>query len=240
MQPIDRFLQRLERSCRDVARTTGKEIEVIKMGSNIELDKAVLDQIADPFIHIVRNATDHGIENPEQRESKGKKRAGEVILKAEQKSGTVVFTIQDDGAGLDRDRILEKAIEKGLVDRSEKISDEAIYQLIMKPGFSTKQQVTEISGRGVGLDVVAATLGRLGGSLRIDSQFGTGTRFIVTIPTNFSMVESVLVEISGNRYGIPLKDFTEIIDLSDFRLQESDQGNQFFKMRDEIIGEEYR
>ncbi|SMF49194.1 chemotaxis protein CheA [Pseudobacteriovorax antillogorgiicola] len=235
MQAIDRFLQRLERSCRDVARSTGKLIEVTKIGTAIELDKAVLDQIADPFIHIVRNAADHGVEMPDQREAAGKPRAGHITLKAEQKSSIVEITVQDDGGGLDKDRILAKAREKGIVSPGEHLTDDDIYQLIMRPGFSTKQQVTEISGRGVGLDVVAEALNRLGGNLRIESKLGAGTKFIVSIPTNFSMVESVLVEISGNRYGVPLKDFSEIIDLSDFKMQKSDCGNHFFKMRDEIV-----
>lgn len=235
MQPIDRFMQRLERSCKDVARTTGKKIDVEKIGMSIELDKTVLDQIADPFIHIVRNAADHGIEDADTRIKNNKSPTGKITLKAVQKSDLVEFTVQDDGGGLDRERIYEKAVKSGLIGENETVSDDAIYQMIMKPGFSTKAQVTEISGRGVGLDVVSESLIKLGGSLKIDSKKNQGTQFIISIPTNFSMVEAVLVSIASNRYAIPLKDFAEIIDLSDFNLQLSDCGSSFFKMREEIV-----
>lgn len=235
LQPIDRFMQRLERSCKDVARATSKKIDVEKRGTSIELDKTVLDQIADPFIHIVRNAADHGIEDPSVRKSKGKSETGNILIKAEQKSGVVEITVKDDGSGLDRDAIWSKAVEKGLLKPDEDVTDDQVYQMILKPGFSTKAAVTDISGRGVGLDVVAATLESLSGNLRIESQKGSGTSFIVSIPTNFSMVESVLVDVGGNRYGIPLKDFSEIIDLGDFDIKRSDVGDHFFKMRNEVV-----
>ena len=234
MQPIDRFLQRLESSCKDVARSTEKEINVTKIGATIELDKTVLDQIADPFIHLVRNAADHGVEPPAERIASGKPKEGHITIAAEQKSGAVQITVSDDGKGLDRDAILRKAVEKGLVDDPSSVDEDAIYQLVMNPGFSTKEAVTEISGRGVGLDVVSETLRKLGGSLRIESEKGLGTKFIVSVPTNFSMVEAILVNISGNHFAIPLKDFSEVVDLSDFGMQGS-QENNFFKMREEVI-----
>ena len=155
MQNIDRFMKRLKRICKDVARVTHKKITVVKKGFSIEFDKTVLDRIAEPFINFVRNATDHGIETPDIREVCSKSHVGTIKLEAVQKSDVVEFTIADDGAGLNQETILTKAIEKGMVNPNSSLTEEDIHQLIMNLRFSTKNEVTEISGRGVGLDVVS-------------------------------------------------------------------------------------
>lgn len=222
MQPLDGMFQRLERACRDVANISKKQIVVEKVGGHTELDKTVIEKITEPLIHLVRNGVDHGIEAPDDRTKLGKDTTGIIELNASQESGRVILTITDDGKGIDEEAVLKKAIEKGLVQKGSRPPKSEILRMILQPSFSTKEQVSEVSGRGVGMDVVNTALTELGGSLDIDSNKGKGSIFTITIPTNLSLIESLIIECSKQSYSVPLRECKEIINLSEFKINKTD------------------
>lgn len=213
MQPLDRFFVRMQALARDVSQQTGKPIKIQVEGNTVEIDKAVGEKLIDPFIHIVRNAIDHGLETPEGRRKAGKTDEGLVRLKARSTSGGVEISVRDDGKGIDPDIIFNKAVEKGIISAEEDLTEEQIYQLILRPGFSTKEQVSDLSGRGVGMDVVASTLVELGGRIQIQSQLGEGTAFVLSIPADLSILDAFIVESGTDRYCVLLQEVDEIIDL---------------------------
>lgn len=219
MQPLEGLFQRLERACIDVANLTDKEIVINKVGTDVELDRTVLDRITEPLIHLVRNGVDHGIESRNKREEIGKKSWGSISFTALQESGMVKLIIEDDGAGIDEEKVLEKAISKGLVMSSKSIERKQIQRLILEPGFSTKTEISEVSGRGVGMDVVNTALIELGGGIDIESEKGKGTRFTISLPTTISIVESVIIEDNSTRFAVPLRDCSEILDLDEVGLK---------------------
>ncbi|HNY16702.1 MAG TPA: chemotaxis protein CheA [Treponemataceae bacterium] len=204
MVPIGPTFNGFRRLVRDLSAELGKEIELETLGTETELDKSVIDKLHDPLVHIVRNSIDHGIETPDVREARGKPRGGKIRLGAAQAGANVEITIEDDGNGLDRAAILEKAIAKGLVQKGQTLPEDEIFRLIMLPGFSTKKIVSAISGRGVGMDVVNRQMEEIGGKVGIESVEGMGTLFTLRIPLTLAIIDGLLVTVGSERFVLPL------------------------------------
>ncbi|AOW78895.1 chemotaxis protein CheA [Colwellia sp. PAMC 20917] len=204
MLPISFAFNRFPRLVHDLALKTGKEMELIIRGEQTELDKTVMEQIGDPLVHLVRNAVDHGIESSEIRLANGKPISGTIILAAYHQGGNIVIEISDDGGGINRDAVLNKAIEKGLVDSHVTLADSQIFDLLFEPGFSTAQEVSDISGRGVGMDVVKRNIQSLGGRIQVESEKGKGSKFKVILPLTLAILDGQLVRVGTEIYIIPL------------------------------------
>lgn len=211
MVPIDNVFSRFPRMVRDLARDLGKEIELLIEGRETELDRTVIDEIGDPLVHLLRNAIDHGIEEPEVRIAAGKKEHGRVVLAARHEGNNVVIEVEDDGKGLDPEKIKSKAIEKGLLlpEEAEELDTQSVYRLVLIPGFSTAEMVTDVSGRGVGLDAVKNKIEALSGSIHIESVPGTGTKFKIQLPLTLAIIQALLVLLERETYAIPLSFIAE-------------------------------
>ncbi|WP_458131777.1 chemotaxis protein CheA [Pseudomonas sp. R3-41] len=234
MIPIGETFNRFRRVVRDVSQELGKDIDLIISGAETELDKTVVEKIGDPLMHLLRNAMDHGIETAEARLAAGKPAKGHLHLNAYHDSGSIVLEIADDGAGLNRDRILEKAQERGLVPQGASPTDQEIYNLIFEPGFSTAQAVTNLSGRGVGMDVVKRNITLLRGTVDLDSQPGKGTVVRIRLPLTLAIINGFLVGIGQSTYVIPLDMVQECIELSeDDGLASREQG--YLDLRGEVL-----
>ncbi|MEJ2479631.1 MAG: chemotaxis protein CheA [Acidihalobacter sp.] len=214
MQPIKKVFGRFPRVVRDLARNMAKEVSLELRGEETELDKNLVEALADPLVHLVRNSVDHGIEMPEVRTQAGKPTAGKLLLSAEQQGDHILLTIEDDGKGMDPDMLRAKAVEKGMLDEStaSRLSRAEAFDLIFQPGFSTKQQVSDISGRGVGMDVVKTRIAGLNGSIEIDSEPGRGTVIRIRLPLTLAIVPTLMVKVGGRPFAIPLSSIGEILD----------------------------
>jgi len=234
MLPIRHVFERFPRLVRDLARETGKEIELILEGESTRIDKAIIDEIGEPLVHLVRNSVDHGIEPPAERVANGKTPTGTILLSATQESNHVVITIMDDGAGIDAATVRTKAVERGLLKADEGLSDRDVVQLIFSPGFSTRESITEVSGRGVGLDVVLKSIERLNGLVEVETVPGVGTKFIIQLPLTLAIISALLVEVSGRTYAIPLGSVVESLKL---RPEETHtiSGRDSLRIRDRIV-----
>jgi two-component system chemotaxis sensor kinase CheA len=230
MVPIGDSFSRFQRAVRDIARELGKDIELVISGGETELDKSMVELIGDPLMHLVRNAADHGIEAPALRESRGKPARGRLRLNAYHDSGSVVIEVSDDGSGLDRDRIRRKAIERGLISADQLLEDGDIYRLIFEPGFSTAEAVTNLSGRGVGMDVVKKNIEALRGTIDIDSTPGAGTCMRLRLPLTLAIIDGFLVELARASYVLPLDLVVECRDLSNAERSEA-QERGFINLR---------
>ena len=235
MVPIAASFQKMTRIVRDLSHRLGKQIHLETEGEDTELDKTVVDQIGDPLLHMVRNSVDHGIELPEERIAAGKSPEGTICLKAYHQGGNFIIEIQDDGKGLDRDRILRKAIERGIVSEHDNLSDEDIYGLIFAAGFSTAEQVTDVSGRGVGMDVVRRNVEALQGSISIRSQKGKGCRMIVRLPLTLAILDGLLVRVANDSYVIPLLSVVESINQKDRDIKSVLSKGEVITLRGEIV-----
>ena len=204
MVPIHGVFQKMARLVRDLSRKTGKKIDFVTEGEETELDRIVVDQIADPLIHMIRNSVDHGVESAQDREAAGKPAIGRVCLRAYHQAGSIIIEIQDDGRGLDKEKLLAKAIEKNIISPSDDLSDQDIFKLIFAPGFSTAEQVTAVSGRGVGMDVVKKNIESLRGKIDIVSEQGKGTTFTIKLPLTLAIIDGQLVRIGDQTYIIPI------------------------------------
>jgi two-component system, chemotaxis family, sensor kinase CheA len=202
--PVGPLFRRMARLVRDLARQFGKTVEMELVGSEIELDRTIVEELADPLMHMIRNALDHGIEEPAERERAGKPVAASVRLKAQHQAGQVLVEIADDGRGLNRDKILRKAMESGLVASGEGLADSDVYNLIFQPGFSTAAQVTSVSGRGVGMDVVRRHIEKLRGRIEIRSTPGKGSVFLIKLPLTLAIIDGLVVGVGAERYIVPL------------------------------------
>ena len=213
MQPVKRLFQKFTRVVRDLSKIVGKEVELIIIGEDTEMDKSILEKLEEPLVHIIRNALDHGIEPPEERKMLGKPPVGKIILKAYYQGDRVYIEIEDDGRGIDPQKVAQKALEKGLITKEqlEKMTEKEILQLVFIPGFSTKDQVSEISGRGVGMDAVMNTVLNFRGTIDIWSEKGKGTKISMAFPLTVGIIRSLLVSVSGRRFAIPIFLVTEII-----------------------------
>ncbi|MEW4562837.1 chemotaxis protein CheA [Bremerella sp. JC770] len=213
MVPIGPLFGRFRRVVRDISRTNGKEISLEINGEKTELDKRMIDELGDPLIHMVRNSADHGIESPEDRIAAGKPQCGTITLNAFHRGNSIVIQVNDDGRGLSREKIAKKAIEKGLVTQVDldRMSDQQIYQLIWEPGFSTAEAITEISGRGMGMDIVRAKIESINGVVEVDSKHGEGTVFTIKLPLTMAILPSLMARIDGDLFSIPVESIVEIV-----------------------------
>ncbi|PGO33798.1 chemotaxis protein CheA [Bacillus cereus] len=236
MVPIETVFNRFPRMVRMLAKDLGKKIDLQITGEDTEVDKIVIDEIGDPLVHLIRNAIDHGIETVEKRRDAGKNETGTIKLEAFHSGNHVVIQITDDGNGIYKEKVLEKAIKNGVITEAEanKLTDREVYDLIFQPGFSTAEVVSDLSGRGVGLDVVKHTIHSLGGHLIIDSEEGKGSTFRIELPLTLSIIQSMLVQTNDTRYALPLGNIVEAI-----RIQKEDiqslQGKDVLNYRNQII-----
>jgi len=213
MQPVSRVFQRFPKMARDVARQLEKQVELTLEGAETELDRNLVEALADPLVHLVRNAIDHGIEKPATRIAAGKPAAGQVILSARQEGDHVAIEIRDDGHGMDPEKLRGKAVEKGLLtpDAAARLGAEECFQLIFLPGFSTKVEVTDVSGRGVGMDVVQSKIRELSGQIQIHSEPGHGSRFTIKVPLTLAILPTLLVRVANTSYALPLSRVVEVM-----------------------------
>ncbi|HEY9149642.1 MAG TPA: chemotaxis protein CheA [Gammaproteobacteria bacterium] len=215
MQPIKKVFGRFPRVVRDLARSLKKEINLEMVGEETDLDKNLVEALADPLVHLVRNAVDHGIESPEERVAAGKPRAGTVVLAAEQEGDHILLSIEDDGKGMDPAVLRAKAVEKGLMDAeaAARLDDKDAFNLIFAPGFSTKTEISDVSGRGVGMDVVKTRIGQLNGTVEIDSQKGRGSRLSIRVPLTLAIMPTLMVVLGKQPFALPLGSVSEIFNL---------------------------
>ncbi len=215
MQPIKKVFGRFPRVVRDLARTLNKEIVLEMRGEDTDLDKNLVEALADPMIHLIRNSVDHGIEMPDMREKLGKYRVGRVTLSASQEGDHILLTIEDDGGGMDAKKLRGIAVDRGLMDADTalRLTDNETYNLIFAPGFSTKSEISDISGRGVGMDVVKTGITRLNGTISIDSELGKGTKILIKVPLTLAILPTLMVGIGNRPFAFPLSNVNEIISL---------------------------
>lgn len=234
MVPVSTLFGRFRRLVHDLARETGKAIELVTDGESTEVDKTVIERLADPLVHLVRNSIDHGLELPGDREAAGKPRTGQVKLSARQAGGEVIIKITDDGRGIDREKVRAKAEASGLIEPGQQVSESELLQFIFHPGFSTAQKVTNLSGRGVGMDVVKRTIESLRGTIDMVSKPGEGSEISLRIPLTVAIIDGLLVRVGEGRYVIPLAAVEECIELSledDLR----SRGRSFISLRDKLV-----
>ena len=236
MLPIGKVFNKFPRLVRDLSRELGKKIRLIIEGEETELDKSIIEEIGDPLVHMIRNAIDHGIEPPEERVKKGKPEEGTVWLKAYNEGNQIVIEIKDDGNGMDPEKLKAKAIEKGVITETEanNMSDKEAFMLIFRPGFSTAEKVTSVSGRGVGMDVVKTNIEKLNGIIEVDSVLGQGSTFKLKIPLTLAIIQALLVASQEDLFAVPLSNVIETV-----RIEEQDiytiEGKSVLKLRDEVL-----
>ncbi|WP_164215180.1 chemotaxis protein CheA [Virgibacillus sp. YIM 98842] len=236
MVPVEQVFNRFPRMVRGLAKDLGKNIDLEIIGADTELDRTVIDEIGDPLVHLIRNSIDHGIETEEARRRAGKPSNGKLILRAYHSGNHVFIEIEDDGAGINREKVVQKAIENGLItgDRAEELKDEDVYQLILASGFSTADKVSDISGRGVGLDAVSNKIAALGGHIFIESDPGRGSKFSIQLPLTLSILSSLLVHVQKEIFGIPLSSVVETVLLNEQDIMYSHR-QQVMDFRGKII-----
>jgi two-component system chemotaxis sensor kinase CheA len=234
MLPIRNVFERFPRLVRDLSRQQGKEIELILQGEETRVDKAIIDELGEPLVHMIRNSVDHGIERPAERLAKGKSATGTILLSAAQESNQVVISIADDGAGIDAAEVRGKARERGIIGDADQLTDREVIQLIFAEGFSTAETVTELSGRGVGLDVVVKCMERLNGFIDAETMPGAGTRFTMQLPLTLAIISALMVEVGGYTYAIPAGSVVESLK---FRPEEINRigGRETLRLRDRIV-----
>ena len=216
MQPVGRLFQRFPRIVRDLARQLGKEVELVLEGEGTDLDRSLVEALADPLIHLLRNALDHGVEAPEARERAGKPRKGRVVLAASQRGERIVITVSDDGRGMDPEILKRKALEKGVIDAAQaaRLSEAECYELIFRPGFSTAATVSDVSGRGVGMDVVKTRITELGGTLAVHSRTGHGSELELVVPLTLAVLRVLMVRVGRRLLALPLGNVEEVFELA--------------------------
>ena len=236
MQPVKKVFGRFPRVVRDLARKLGKEIDLELLGEETDLDKNLVEALADPLVHLVRNSVDHGIEMPADRIASGKSKNGTIILAAEQEGDHILLSITDDGKGMDPDMLRRKAVEKGMMDEltANQLDDKAAFQLIMGAGFSTADQISDISGRGVGMDVVKSMITKLNGSIDIHSVPGEGTRMSIRVPLTLAILPTLMVSFQEDNYAIPLTSVQEIFDYDSGKTNKID-GQMMVRLRDRSV-----
>lgn len=235
MQPIAKVFNKFPRMVRDLARQTGKEIELVVSGEETELDKTVIEEIGDPLVHLIRNSIDHAMESPDERVSAGKPRCGKIGLCAYQEGRNIIVSVSDDGRGINPEKVKRSAVEKGLItqDDADKLSTKDALNLIFIPGFSTVSQVSNISGRGVGMDVVKTNITRINGAISIDSEVGKGTSIVFRLPLTLAIIQALTVEANKEVYGIPLSTVIENIRVTGGEIKTVD-GQEVIHIREKV------
>jgi two-component system chemotaxis sensor kinase CheA len=224
--------QKMNRLVRDMSRKMGKEVQLEIIGEETEVDKNIIEHLGDPLMHLIRNSMDHGIEVAAEREAKGKERRGKITLEAKNSGGDVWIIVKDDGRGLNKEKILRKALEHGLTKKSEnELTDKEIYSFILLPGFSTNDTVTEFSGRGVGMDVVQQNIDNIRGSIYIDSILDLGTTISIKIPLTLSIIDGMTIKVGGSRYTIPITSIKESLKISNEEVIRDMEGNEAVMLR---------
>jgi two-component system chemotaxis sensor kinase CheA len=236
MVPLAQVFSRFPRMVRDLARELGRQVEFVIEGEDTELDRSVIDEIGDPLVHLLRNAVDHGIEPPAVRERRGKEATGHVRLSACYEGNHVLIAVEDDGEGIDCQAVLAKAEERGLITAQEAkaLSEKEIYRLLFMPGFSTAARITDVSGRGVGLDVVQSKIESLGGSIEVTSRPGQGTRFAIRLPLTLAIIQALLIKCGNETYALPLENVEEIQVASTSDLKKV-RGRDVLLLRGEVV-----
>ncbi|MGF7045884.1 two-component system chemotaxis sensor kinase CheA [Paenibacillus sp. DS2015] len=236
MLPIEQLFNRVPRMIRDLSRDLGKDIELVIEGKETELDRTLIEEIADPLIHLIRNAVDHGIERPEQREQSGKDRKGTLQIKAAHEDNQVVIYVEDDGAGIDAERMRSSALSKGIISPEEAglLSDREAIHLIFRPGFSTASKVSDISGRGVGMDIVRSHIENLNGLIDIETELGQGTCFKIKLPLTLAIIIGLLVKLNDQTFIIPMSNIAEIVRIRNNEI-ETVRGQSVILLRNQII-----
>ncbi|WP_299643380.1 chemotaxis protein CheA [Devosia sp.] len=234
-QPVKTVFSRMPRLVRELASKTGKKIRLETIGENTEIDKTIIEQLSDPLTHMIRNSADHGIETPERRAAAGKAEGGVIRLSAEQAGGNILIAVEDDGGGINRERVLQVARDRGVVGPEQMLSDEQIDQLIFAPGFSTASEVSDISGRGVGMDVVLSNIKKIGGSVHVKSWTGKGTRMTLRLPLTLAVLDVMLVKVAGSPYVIPLSSIVETIQCARANFSRMPTGGQVLQVRGEYV-----
>ena len=236
MVPIETVFSRFPRMVRDLAKDLGKEIDLIIQGKETELDRTVIDEIGDPLVHLIRNSVDHGVEKPEVRTQNGKNSTGTILLKAEHEGNSVVITIKDDGKGINEEVMVRKALEKGLIteEEAEKMTKEEKIKLIFASGFSTAEKITDVSGRGVGMDVVRTKIEALNGSIEVLSEIGLGSEIRIKLPLTLAIIEALMVKLEDEIFAIPLANIVETIDISKEEIKVV-QSENVILLRGEIV-----
>ncbi|WP_423065831.1 chemotaxis protein CheA [Devosia sp. CN2-171] len=234
-QPVKTVFSRMPRLVRELASKTGKKIRLETIGENTEIDKTIIEQLSDPLTHMIRNSADHGIESPEKRLAAGKSESGAIRLSAEQAGGNILIAVEDDGGGINRERVLQVARDRGVVGPDQTLSDEQIDQLIFAPGFSTAAEVSDISGRGVGMDVVLSNIKKIGGSVHVKSWTGKGTRMTLRLPLTLAVLDVMLVKVAGSPYVIPLSSIVETIQCARANFSRMPTGGQVLQVRGEYV-----
>ncbi len=240
MVEVRTVFQKMPRVVRDIAQGTGKKMDLVMEGEGTEIDKTIIEQISDPLVHLIRNAADHGIENPRDRVAKGKPENGKLTLRAYNKNKYVYIEIEDDGKGIDAEKIKEKAIEKGFITttEAEKLTRNQLVNLIFLPGFSTAKQITEVSGRGVGMDIVKSNIVKINGNVTIESEVDKGTKMIIQLPLTLAVSRGLIIEVSGDNYIIPLEYISETVKIQHNNIH-SYNGKYFTHLRGDVIGVEW-
>jgi two-component system chemotaxis sensor kinase CheA len=235
MLPIRFAFSRFPRLVHDLGTKLGKKVELSLAGEDTEVDKSVIEKIGDPLVHLVRNSLDHGIELPEERLQAGKPETGKIQLKAMHRGGNIMIEIQDDGKGLDREKLLDIAMERGLVTEDQNLSDKQVYELIFQPGFSTADQVSDVSGRGVGMDVVLRNISELGGSIEIESEQGVGSTIVIRLPLTLAIMDGQIVACGDETYIVPLASIVESIQVRPEMIKSVAGRAETFKLRNEYL-----
>ncbi|MCB1189208.1 MAG: chemotaxis protein CheA [Leptospiraceae bacterium] len=235
MVPIEGIYQKMERLVRDISRKKGKKVNLELQGTDTEVDKNILENISDPLMHLIRNAIDHGLEDSETRKKLGKPECGEIKLEAFNAGSNVVINVIDDGKGLDKKKILQKAIRQGLVKDSDTLKDEEIVDLIFIPGFTTTEQLTETSGRGVGMDVVKKNIMNLNGEIQVLTNYQKGTTFTIKLPLTLSIIDGMIVTNKSKYYIIPAVDIVETFELKEQKFDMIDDYNKVLRYREKVV-----
>ena len=235
MVPLKGTFQKMARLARDLSQKNGKKVNFITEGDETEIDRNMVDMVADPLVHLIRNAVDHGIETPEERHKIGKSSESRICLTAGHAEGSIILTVWDDGRGLNRQKIVDRAIARGLIDSAERMTDQEVWQMIFQPGFSTVEEVTEISGRGVGLDVVRRAVERLRGRIEVQSSEGQGCAFIMRMPLTMAITDGMVVRVGSQRYILPTVNIQKAVRPEKSDIRTVNQRAEMFSFIDELL-----